>query len=180
MTGNDIISRSLFQSQDRPFRFAQKLLSSSELGHIKGVDSPNKLIYTYWACKEAAFKLDRKKGSPRTLNPKEYKVEIDKNSVTVNSPLQYSIYTGLLEVSENFIHVVLSEDIEQNNRSCVIPFRARNQLERSIELHQHISSTLTDGRQAVEKESGNIPHLKDWDISLSHCGHWGAWSAVRL
>jgi phosphopantetheinyl transferase (holo-ACP synthase) len=179
MTGNDIISRSLIQSQSRPLRYAQKILNLAELEQVKQSDEFISIIYAYWACKEAAYKIDRKKGQSRKLNPKEYFVEFGRQKVRVISSVMNFIYSGKVEMKTNYLHATLWE-LEDKPSSRVVPIISSKRSDRSLPLYQNISITLTNGKHLVSKNSDNIPSLLGWDISLSHCGHWGAWSAVKV
>lgn len=179
MTGNDIISRGMMISLKRPFRYAEKILNSIEMkdwsssGHL-AID-----LWKYWACKEAAYKIYIKKGGSRILNPKNFEAEFEGVYVNVKDLYHKELYSGKLVQNEEYMHATLWEQGDQV-KSRIISLLKTNSKCRSQQLQRSVTSFLGSPYAMLLKSDRNIPFINGWDISLSHCGGWGAWSVSKV
>lgn len=179
MTGNDIISREMMISLKRPLRYAEKILISTEMKAWSASGQLGIDLWKYWALKESAFKIYIKKGGERKLNPKQFIVEWMENTLYVVDLFHDERYLGKLTQNEHFVHALLVEDDASVN-SSFFPLVSEGPDQRSREVRHALCHALGVQDSQITNNEFNIPILSGWDISLSHCGNWGAWSALKL
>ncbi|MFO7838971.1 MAG: 4'-phosphopantetheinyl transferase superfamily protein [Desulfosalsimonadaceae bacterium] len=80
--GNDIVDSSspAAQGKARNARFVQKVLTGDEQARLAAAQDPDRLLWAFWAAKEAAYKAASKMVPAISAAPRRYGVELDTNN----------------------------------------------------------------------------------------------------
>ena len=178
MIGNDIVDISLARQQSnwQRSRWLQKIFIEEELHYIFRSEDPERLVWSFWSRKEAAYKAHQQRFSlPRKLNPKDFKctttgkVHIENYSyLTITTHTQKYIYSI---ASVPVMHV--KTQILNNNihlKTTVLKTFLAKHIDKKPELF------------TLGKDSNGIPWIAYNErklaspVSFTHHGHYAAFA----
>lgn len=165
---------------DRLSRYGKKMCTPHEWQILKNRHGEGLIpqMQTYWTAKEAAYKIYVKQGGPRKLNPKNFAVYLKGSTVQVKDIFHDTIYSGHSIRYRNYVHTILQLEKKAIIARIVRVERNTHHLLASKITHS-ICETLSITARMIVKTPQNVPKVKGWDLSISHCGELGAWVAQR-
>jgi len=188
-------------NSSRDLRFPKKILTAAEIKSVQGAKNREQALWSFWACKETAYKVIKKIRPDASFLPRQWEVCLRPpprhfiDAIVLVSENQ-TIYSRLF-LDDDYIHCVGSEVVTAlDDVICeVIKLPAGNDDEaenghsflrecasQKIAQHFHLSpSDLIIERKQAGGEMSPPYVLKGdsrlaIDISLSHDGRFGAYA----
>lgn len=201
MIGNDIIALNELpvESESRFCRRINKVCTDLEIKWLYSLEKParNRAFWKLWALKEAAWKADYRRGGMRLFNPHRYNCQLDLPETEHTAAEENWLVTSSrnrmkckLNMTPSFIHALAQHDTGEYSIPYwdSVSFTAKNPVVQSEELRRAVRKGLgrffdlnrSDIR--IIKDMRGVPLLfacgaeLPFVLSLSHHGHWGAWS----
>jgi len=193
MVGNDVVDlsdRSVVAGPRHP-RFDARVFAPSEHRALRESAEPNPLRWTFWAAKEAAYKVAKKLDAAAVWSPLRFVVCFERG-------LEGAVeYEGLripvqVERDEQRVHALATDHVESfaRLRSCVetleSPGADASAAVRAL-ARQHLAPLLGVRADQLEiARRDRIPVLRvagrdaPFDLSLSHHGRFVAFAAESL
>lgn len=186
MIGNDIVDlqAAAIQSNWRRPGFLQKIFSEAEQRQIKLVGEPDRLIWTFWSMKEAAYKAQQREfGLKRSFAPSQFGCTINHRE---NSSASGKVCIGNREyftktiVKDACVHTTATASAATKTFSRIYPS--------SAEIKKHLIEAISSTRNLpqsyfrIEKDRNSIPVLRcgeqltGYPFSISHHGKYAAFS----
>ncbi|MBN1474148.1 MAG: 4'-phosphopantetheinyl transferase superfamily protein [Syntrophaceae bacterium] len=182
-------------------RFPKKVLTVAEIEFVQNAQNPAQALWSFWACKETAYKVIKKIRPDASFLPRQWDVCLSPparhyiDAIVLVSENQ-TIYSRLF-LDDDYVHCVGSEVTEAlDGVICeVIKLPAGNNGEtenghsflrecasRKIAQHFHLNSS--DLKIERQRAGGELspPHVLKGDsrlaidLSLSHDGRFGAYA----
>lgn len=182
-------------------RFPKKVLTAAEIEFVQNAQNPAQALWSFWACKETAYKVIKKIRPDASFLPRQWEVCLSPparhfiDAIVLVSENQ-TIYSRLF-LDDDYVHCVGSEVVTALDKVIreVIKLSAGNNGEtekgysflrecasRKIAQHFHLnSSDLKIEREQINTEL-QPPHVLKGDsrlaidLSLSHDGRFGAYA----
>lgn len=189
MIGNDIVSLDLTKNSKnwQNQRFLDKIYTKTEQNVIKLAKNPFVEIWKLWSLKESAYKLYVQHFNRRLYAPIQFECNFLKDEVIVSKD-DFFCNTKTLQ-NENFVFSVAFQETVEVYSDC---FKLRHSNYKyqsattSLELKKAVSKhfNIAVHHLNVCKSEIGIPKIYfnnqvlPVDISLSHHGHFGAYSLV--
>jgi len=81
--GNDVVALHLDQSKDKSKdqRFLNRVFAGEEIKQIQGSKNPDKMLWSLWAAKEAAYKIVKKLNPKTVFSHKKFEVDYESKAV---------------------------------------------------------------------------------------------------
>ena len=199
--GNDVVDlrepANIWKSRDS--RFLKKILTNAEIEIVKNAERSDEALWSFWACKETAYKFIKKTFPGIAFLPRRWpvtfgKTKSKKSDGLVKVPDTGDVYIRLFS-NPDYIHCVGSDKLtvpdkiicgvenlpdEETDPSLFSRFCLAQSLAKrfSLNLHQiKIKRTRTKGE--LQPPCVYIDGRKtDIDISLSHDGRFVAYALV--
>lgn len=189
MIGNDVVD--LGDPETAPGaqhpRFDERVFAPEERDALARSGAPNRLRWTLWAAKEAAYKVARKLDPRVVFSPKRFVVCLDP---TLRGEVRHgAVRFGLrIDVLPEAVHAIASSDAEVSSavRSELLALPAPGaDPGRSVRALAARSLTAALGARpgdVVVVKEGRVPRLEvggrraTSDLSLSHHGNVVAWA----
>lgn len=190
MIGNDIIDwdEILIRPKAKQIEYVNRVLCKEEMAVFESSRTPELLLWSFWALKEAAYKAWYKNNHIRFFAPKKYYCRLTDNNknqtVVVSTP--FGLCFGKLYIKHNFIHAVVSTSAHELEHISIhtIPLSNKNPKIQSSEIRtfvtKYIENTynkfvasvcLSNPKGYLEVFSKNSDVFID--VSISHHGHYG-------
>lgn len=171
-------------------RFLQKVLSPSEQHWIAETPDPERTLWTLWALKESAYKLEFKRRPHRFFAPKRYVCQFGESGITEASiQTPDGLYVGRIWQHAEYIHAIVSTSPPALNQviQVCMPLSTDKPAGQSIALRKALQADLEHKMPAISfriSPPGKGSYPKIWyapdqagpDLSLSHHGSWGAYA----
>lgn len=194
--GNDIVDRTLQSDMDadRFLRFLKKVFRPEERELIQGSQDPFLWVNLLWSVKESTYKLYRKMGGERFLNPRRIEVKWEGPEIGTARCGELEVRT-YSQIGLEFVH---SFAVEKDRGVDTIQWRmetkaANTAVERSFAVRKLMLSMasetlgLPEDQLEIRKNKEQVPVLfsrtldqpiPGFDLSLSHDGSFVAccWS----
>lgn len=193
--GNDIVDLQLPDNTHARLteqRWLRKVLAATELRWLLQQPAPQRpaLVWWLWSCKEAAYKVSVKCGTPPNYRPTAYVVQANEAycSAAVHTPAG-ECWTQTTHCPTQYIHTIASNAAhvlgQQQLHTCIQPLRVAAELSPSQQLHSQLLQALPYAHAAHFTLQKTMPHripylhyngaaVAHTDVSLSHDGHWAA------
>ncbi|MGF1554933.1 4'-phosphopantetheinyl transferase family protein [Paucihalobacter sp.] len=189
MIGNDIVSLDFAKNSKnwKNQRFLDKLFTKTEQNVIKLAQNPFVEIWKLWSLKESAYKLYVQRFNQRFYAPIQFECNFFKDEVTVSKE-DFLCNTKTLQ-NENYVFSIAFQETVEVYSDC-IKLKYSNYKYQSatttLELKKAVSKHFNIAVQHLNvcKSEIGIPKIYFYnqvlpvDISLSHHGHYGAFSLV--
>jgi phosphopantetheinyl transferase len=201
LIGNDIIAISELpdESESRFSRRIAKVCNREEASWLYSLEKQHRkrAFWSLWAVKEAAWKTDFRRGGGRIFNPHRFNCRlvmsetnngvIEEHWVAAISHMQMKCK---LILTPSYIHA-LARDILAGDSTVyadIVRLSSKNALVQSEELRTAAKIGLSDffdfryNDFQIIKDNRGVPGVfaagcrLPCSLSLSHHGHWGAWS----
>ena len=199
MIGNDIVDRAQAKRESNWQRrgFLDKLFTPSEQQLIRRADDPECLVWTLWSMKESAYKATTRKTGKRVFNPTKISCTLETCSDELADGLV--VYEGEYR-TRSFITPDYIASVAFSVHNCPIPDQVIIPFERSDYQHQSaqlrasvlehyatVSPVSNEGLHIGSDKHGNpalisknsLQETVCVPISLSHHGHYGAFSIAH-
>jgi len=201
--GNDIVDlrEPANAGKSRDSRFLKKILTVAEIDFVQNAGNPDKALWSLWACKEAAYKVIKKKCVDTAFLPRRWMVILKKLESAclegeVKIPDTEAVYVRLFS-HFRYVHCVGADhqaDLdslvckvevlpEKENEKRIAPsLFARKCLALSIADFFRLNLNDIKINRAQNKNELQPPHVyisgkkSDIDISLSHDGQFIAYA----
>ena len=201
--GNDIVDlkEPANAGKSRDSRFLKKILTVAEIDFVQNAENHNKALWALWSCKEAAYKVIKKKCVDAAFLPCRWMVILEKSESAclegeVKIPDAEVVYIRLFS-HFRYVHCVGADrpaDLdrlvckvkvlpEKENEKGIDPsLFARKCLTRSLADFFRLNFSDIKINRIKEKNELQPPHVyingkkSDIDISLSHDGHLVAYA----
>ena len=82
-------------------RFLKKILTDTEIEQLHHCDDPDKALWSFWACKEAAYKVLKKQTSDAAFVPRRWSVHFRSPCAQPEDQKPAEFTTGDVLISEN-------------------------------------------------------------------------------
>lgn len=192
MVGNDIIDLEWTRQQTNWRRkgFAQKVFTQEEQNLIHSTEDPFMTVWRMWSMKESAYKLFIQTGQDRFFNPLRLKCEISSLEEGMVNIEDLQIYTRSILNSK---YIFTNANLIGNKATIVdslfqLPKKdyqfqsqyTHQRLLESIAKNQNLEIDLLRNR----KTDQGVPEVfydgqrLDVSVSLTHNGHYGAYSMI--
>ena len=196
--GNDIVDlrEPANAGKSRDSRFLKKILTDAEIDFVQNAENPDKALWSFWSCKETAYKIIKKKCVDAAFLPRRWTVILKKSESAcldgeVKIPDAEAVYVRLFSHSR-YVHCVGADypaDLdrliskvevlpEKENEKRIDPsLFARKCLALSIADFFRLNLSDIKINRVQDKSELQPPHVyiggkkSDIDISLSHDGH---------
>lgn len=101
--------------KSRDFRYLKKILTDVEIAFVCNAENPDRALWSFWACKETAYKVSRKSYAGLSFLPRQWPVRLDqyestftKGEVVISG---VSTVFVLLYCTENYVHCIGTDDL---------------------------------------------------------------------
>ncbi|KPA12095.1 holo-[acyl-carrier-protein] synthase [Candidatus Magnetomorum sp. HK-1] len=180
--GNDIVDLAspFAHGKCRDQKFVNRVLTNKEQKVIQGGQFDNRLLWTYWAAKESAFKVISKIQPNVSSSPRNYEVSFDgdtqlsKQTGVVNTPVSHVHFCANTYVSsgKEWIHCVGSSK-ELDNGSDIV-YRAK-QIDHLFDYHfSHASKNESSHvRKVAGKKIAELLSESPKDVVFRKNAHKG-------
>ena len=190
MLGNDVVDLGDSEARDGAShpRFDARVFAPSERAALRASASGNRLRWSLWAAKEAAYKLGVKRAPGLVFSPSKFAVSLnDDGSGSVTHPAGTAHVT--FSVAGDAIHAIAREDTRGEILAEVID--AQNEPRESLAVRElareRVAQRLGVALSSVRiGKRGRIPTLelrdasqavaRELDLSLSHHGRYLAFA----
>lgn len=186
MLGNDIVDLRDSETRDGPSHagFDARVFAASERAMLAASATPNRLRWTLWAAKEAAYKLGVKRTPELIFSPRRFVVQLrDERNAGVVYP-GGEVEVALRDDGE-FVHAIATE----RNARRVVSGMARAEIGadssaqvRQLAREQVATHLGVDPGMLRIGRRGRVPTLekrdgkRSFDLSLSHHGRYLAFA----
>jgi len=192
LIGNDVVDLrdAGAQAGARHPRFDERIFAPEERATLAADDCPDRLRWIFWAAKEAAYKVARKRDRACVFSPVRFVVKLSASSEGVVE-LGAARFPVRVMASSGVVHAVATDAAFSDARLCMgvrelppealldpaAPGRAARELAVS-----HLRSRCAEGGALRVARDGRIPVLEvdgersAADLSLSHHGRWVAFA----
>lgn len=193
--GNDVVDLQEPANRDksRDSRYLKKILTDAEIEYVKKVKTADESLWSFWACKEAAYKVIKKSIPDAAFTPRFWQVtftvsesEYSEGEVTI--PQRDSVFVRLF-TNPDYVHCVGSDSsavldkiisgVEALPEGETNPsFFLRQCLARKLVVHCSLNSHQIKIRRIMKNNELQPPQVHinskkaDIDISLSHDGRF--------
>ena len=203
--GNDVVDLTapVNASKHRDLRFQKKILTDAEIELVSTAQNPAIMLWSFWACKETAYKVMKKVSADIAFLASQWKVKISKTANVyekgeVSIAGQAAIFTRLF-ISDQYVHCIGSDDFRELDKAIwsvdALPERkdgkkidpslfVRDCLIRKVAACFELDYRHLEVRR-VKKDGELLPpyiYLNNnkypADISLSHDGKFVAYSFI--
>ena len=198
--GNDVMDLSepanAGKSQDS--RFLKKILTNAEIEFVQNAGNPDTALWSFWACKETAYKVIKKSCPAAAFLPRQWQVTFTKSQSVYSDgeviiPGREKIYIRLFS-NTRYIHCIGADVLtalnkliwsvdalpeeEKINPSLYLRYCLGQSLAKNFSLKFHqikIKRTRENGKLLPPRVY--VSGVKtDIDISLSHDGRFVAYA----
>ena len=187
--------------KSRNSRFLKKILTNAEIEFVQNAKDPDATLWSYWACKETAYKVIKKSCLDAAFLPRQWTVIFNKIESThlegeVIIPRKNRVYIHLFS-NPQYVHCVGSDNITALDKLIwsvdILPegkdgknidpsFFSRNCL--GQDLAQYFSLNFHNIKIKRARENGELQPPRVYvsgkktniDISLSHDGRFIAYA----
>jgi phosphopantetheinyl transferase (holo-ACP synthase) len=182
-------------------RYLKKILTTAEIEFVAGADNPEVALWSFWACKETAYKIIKKSEDETSFLPRLWTVQSKKSEkkqkeFEVILPGKEAISTRLF-LTRNYVHCIGADNLSALDKIiCGVDqlpdADAENIIEPSLFARRCLASALADYFHLNyrnieirrEKREGELhPPCVHYmgkkypvDISLSHDGRFVAYA----
>ena len=173
MIGFDIISldHHRFSSKERMRAYARKILLPQEWEAWSRKGMTSELLHAFWALKECTYKIESRRGLPRSFCPKRFPVQFSESG-TASIHTDLGSYAGtVVREGQYLIGMVAGNEAILRQASVRLwPLSSRNPAIQSEEVHQQLRNQLSDVSLQPEKLS--------FHLSISHDGYLGGYALL--
>jgi phosphopantetheinyl transferase (holo-ACP synthase) len=183
------------------FRYLKKILTNAEIEFVHDAENPDWALWSFWSCKETAYKVICKSDAAVSFLPRCWSVQLKQyNSMFAEGEV---VVTGINKVfvqlyfREGYVHCVGSDNLSDlNNIIWGIEFLPKDTTEENVEPSLFVRECLSRRLAGIyqfnpdemevrrAKKGGELqpPHLyyknrkTPFDISLSHDGQFVAYA----
>lgn len=175
MIGFDLVCllSSTFSSHRRMLRYAEKILTPAEGKTWESDGACPEGLWSYWALKESAYKIESRATGLHQLCPKRFEVRQNTDSsFLVISPLQ--TYHGFIQRSEATLFAVTgpTDHFLSATKTEVFPLSSSQSTIQSAEVREHLGKKFP--HLSPENQDTNSTFL-----SISHHGLWGGYAVYQ-
>lgn len=197
--GNDVVDLKEPANRDRSrdTRYLKKILTDAEIEFVKKAKRTDAALWSFWACKETAYKVTKKSFPDTAFTPRLWQVNFTKNRIKyweseVVIPGQNSVFVRLFPGSD-YVHCVGTDNPSMLDRFDsgmeILPGKKTNP---SIFVRQCLAQQLAarfslnfdriEIRRTIENGERLPPQVfingkaTNIDISLSHDGRFAAYA----
>lgn len=197
--GNDVVdlTEQANAGKSRDSRFLKKILTDAEIEFVKNAENPDEALWSFWACKETAYKVKKKSCPGTAFIPRRWQVVFSKDPSTywggeVVIPETSAVFIRLFS-DPRYVHCIGADGLAALDKSIwnieSVPeeesLNPSLYLRRCLEqnLAQYLSQDFRRIRIKRVRENGELlpPRVyvdgkkTDVDISLSHDGRFVAY-----
>ncbi|MEO1030422.1 MAG: 4'-phosphopantetheinyl transferase superfamily protein [Bacteroidota bacterium] len=182
MVGNDIIDIELARQQSnwKRLRYLDKICTVKEQNLIECSEEPDIMVWRLWSMKEAAYKLYTQLYPSRFYNPKGFECSLEDGGV-----VRYRAFICYVKTRMTSRYMVSEASIERRHTtSKVIELNATSPRAQSRVLRDKALSFVSQQLHCDKNDLRFVKHkygiptiqynTKDFNISLSHHGQFGA------
>jgi len=182
-------------------RFPKKVLTAAEIEFVQNAQNPAQTLWSFWACKETAYKVIKKIRPDASFLPRQWEVYLSPpvrhyvDAMVLVSEKQ-PIYSRLF-LGDDYVHCVGSEVVgaldDMIFEAIKLPVGKDHEAENSHfflreyasrKVAQRLNLNSADLRIERKQAGGELspPYVLNGDsrlaadISLSHDGHFGAYA----
>jgi phosphopantetheinyl transferase (holo-ACP synthase) len=121
--GNDVVdlTNQVNASKHLDLRFLKKILTDAEIELVSTAQNPAIALWSFWSCKETAYKVMKKVSADIAFLPRQWKVKISKTANgyekgEVSIVGQFVIFTRLF-ISDQYVHCIGSDDFRELDKA---------------------------------------------------------------
>ncbi len=187
--------------KSRDSRFLKKILTAAEIDFVRNAENSDKALWSFWSCKETAYKIIKKKCADAAFLPCRWTVNLQQSESAcldgeVKIPDAEAVYVRLFS-DFRYVHCVGSDCLAAlDNLICnveILPEEGNDgKADPSLFLRKCLALHLADFfrlnfsdikiNREQDKSELQPPHVyidgkkTDMDISLSHDGQFVAYA----
>ena len=199
MIGNDIVDRARANRDSNWQRrgFLAKLFTPSEQQLIRAASNPECLVWTLWSMKESAYKAATRKTGKRVFNPS--KISCTLNTWSDEAADGFAVYGETYRTSSLITPGYIGSLAFPAHgafmpEQLIIPFEHSHYQQQSAQLrtsvleHYAAISSVSGNDVQIGSDKNGLPilviknsaqEIVDVPISISHHGHYGAFSIAH-
>ena len=189
MLGNDVVDLSDPETQGpRHARFDARVFTREERAALAAAPDPDRLRWSLWAAKEAAYKCLKKLAPETCFSPARFAVRLDTETSGTVEAGGRRLRVALFREGDA-LHAVASDTADpgaalralaqrsdDEDPSQAVRALAREAVAAELGCHPEQLAIVRDGRRPRLRGIGGLPEL---DLSLSHHGRFVAAALER-
>jgi phosphopantetheinyl transferase len=187
--------------KSRDSRFLKKILTAAEIEFVQGAKNSDQALWSFWACKEASYKVIKKKYPDARFLPRRWQVLLRQTASSriggeVVIPAKDKVYVRVF-FHTDYVHCIGADDqkalknvickvktleVKENTEEKDASLFLRQSLAQGLIAHLHLNPSNIKIKREKEQSGLGPPRLymggkkSVIDISLSHDGRFVAYA----